>query len=68
MAVKTLVCALVLCLLATSGFGLNVPSGDNTGEQPAVQPRGGGMSEEQQIILIVVGAVCGTILLLAILD
>jgi hypothetical protein len=68
MAVKTLVCALILCLLATSGFGLSVPSEDSTAGQPALEPRSGGMSEEQQIILIVVGAVCGTILLLAILD
>lgn len=65
-----LIAILVLvCLAMAPAFGMSVPSNSSGLSSPAQPPHAGGAKlTNQEIILISVGAVCATVLLLALID
>ena len=57
---------LILCLFAGTTFPMSVPSQD-TGNNGNTEIQGGGAVSDKELILIIVGAVCGTVILLALI-
>ena len=68
MTYKLLIIILILAI-AAQGMALNVPSqGEQVPEQEtAIRGESGGYTEGE-LILIIVGAVCGTVILLSIIN
>jgi hypothetical protein len=58
---------LIVCLLTSSAFAMPVPS-QNTESSVKTEVKGGGTLTDKELILIVIGAVCGTVILLALID
>jgi len=61
----------MLFLVSPLAFGMQVPSQGHTDDSVPVKPHPGGAAQQlstQETVLIAVGAVCATILLLALLN
>ena len=65
---RVIIILVVLCFTASVSFGMNVPSQGAETPQPPKPHAGGKQMTTQEIVLISVGAVCATILLLALID
>ena len=67
---RLIIMMLIVCVLVSStGFGMTVPSSPSQSymDEGVVQTGGRHMSDDE-LVLMVVGIVCGTILVLAILN
>jgi hypothetical protein len=68
MLTRLLVILVLISLCGAWGFGMTVPSAGTT-DAPQIAPVAGGSNlSDQELILVVVGAVCATILLLALIN
>jgi hypothetical protein len=66
---KLIVILVLVCVTVTPAFCMNVPSGSSGSSASTQQPHAGGAKlTTQEIVLISVGAVCATVLLLALID
>lgn len=65
---KTLVIAIIFCLISSFAFSLPVPSQDEGDAPQSEAIGGGGQMTDQELILVIVGGVLGTIILLSILN
>ncbi|MFH1706518.1 MAG: hypothetical protein ABIF71_01170 [Planctomycetota bacterium] len=68
MLTRLLVIFLLISLCGAWGFGMTVPSAGTTDAVDIAPVAGGSDLTDQQLILVVVGAVCATILLLALIS